>query len=77
MKSYVDILPKFLTRRFLAPDGRSELIAGRIPDKDASELLPVVNKLDRGLDGVRAAHPGYQSSTSPASPSSPRATAPA
>ncbi len=60
MKSYVDILPKFLTRRFLSSDGRSELIAGRIPDKDSSELLPVVNKLDRGLDAVRAAHPDYQ-----------------
>jgi predicted RND superfamily exporter protein len=60
MKSYVDILPKFLTRRFLSADGRSELVAGRIPDKDSSELLPVVNKLDRGLDPVRAAHPDYQ-----------------
>ena len=60
MQSYVDILPKFLTRRFLSADGRSELIAGRIPDKDSSELLPVVNKLDRGLDAVRVAHPGYR-----------------
>ena len=60
MKSYVDILPKFLTRRFLSPDGRSELVAGRIPDKDSSELLPIINKLDSGLQGVRAAHPGYQ-----------------
>ena len=59
MKSYVDILPKFLTRRFLAEDGQSELVAGRIPDKDASELLPVVNKLDRGLDAARRAHPAY------------------
>ena len=59
MQSYVEILPKFLTRRFLAADQRSELVAGRIPDKDASELLPVINNLDHGLDPVRAAHPGY------------------
>ena len=59
MKSYVGYLPKFLTRRFLAHDQRSELVAGRIPDKDASELLPVVNKLDHALDAVRVAHPGY------------------
>ncbi len=59
MKSYVDVLPAFLTRRFLAADGRAELISGRIPDKDASELLPLVNTLDRSLDAVRAAHPGY------------------
>ncbi len=60
MREYVDDLPRFLVRRFVAADGRSELIAGRIPDKDASELLPIVNRLDRGLDVVRAAHPGYK-----------------
>jgi predicted RND superfamily exporter protein len=59
MKSYVDVMPAFLTRRFLAADGRAELVSGRIPDKDASELLPLVNKLDRSLDAVRAAHPGF------------------
>ena len=60
MRGYVDVLPKFLVRRFIASDQRSELIAGRIPDKDASELLPVVNKLDRGLDKVRLSHPDYK-----------------
>ena len=59
LESYIGVLPKFLVQRFIASDGRSELIAGRIPDKDASELLPVVNKLDRSLDAVRKAHPGY------------------
>jgi predicted RND superfamily exporter protein len=60
MREYVDDLPRFLVRRFVAADGRSELIAGRIPDKDSSELLPIVNRLDSGLDAVRAAHPGYK-----------------
>ena len=60
MRQYVRILPQFLVRRFIASDQHAELIAGRIPDKDASELLPVVNKLDRGLDAVRAAHPDYK-----------------
>ena len=59
MESYVNYLPKFLTRRFLARDQRSELVAGRIPDKDASELLPIVNNLDHALDAVRTMHPGY------------------
>ena len=56
---YVKYLPKFLTRRFLSADEKSELVAGRIPDKDASELLPIVNKLESALDAVRAAHPAY------------------
>ena len=60
MSEYVGILPRFLVRRFVSADGRAELIAGRIPDKDSSELLPVVNRLDQGLDAVRAAHPAYK-----------------
>ena len=59
LKSYVDVLPKFLTRRFVSQDGSAELVAGRIPDRDASELLPIITKLDRSLDAVRAEHPDY------------------
>jgi predicted RND superfamily exporter protein len=35
-------------------------VSGRIPDVDASQLLPVVEKLDKALDVVRKAHPGYE-----------------
>ena len=35
------------------------VVSGRIPDVDASELLPVINELDKSLDTVREAHPGY------------------
>jgi predicted RND superfamily exporter protein len=60
MSQYVSYLPRFLVRRFVSADRRAELIAGRIPDKDSSELLPIVNRLDHGLDAVRAAHPNYK-----------------
>ena len=36
------------------------MVSGRIPDIDASQLLPVVEKLDKALDAVRKAHPGYE-----------------
>ena len=36
------------------------MVSGRIPDSDASQLLPVVEKLDNTLDAVRAKHPGYE-----------------
>ena len=36
------------------------MVSGRIPDIDASQLLPVVKKLDKALDDVRKAHPGYE-----------------
>jgi len=59
LKQYVDMLPEHLTRRFLTADKDAAVVTGRIPDIDASQLLPVVNQLDKALSGVRAAHPGY------------------
>jgi predicted RND superfamily exporter protein len=59
LKQYVDILPKHLTRRFVSADEDAVIVSGRIPDVDASKLLPVINELDAALDDVREAHPGY------------------
>jgi predicted RND superfamily exporter protein len=60
LKQYVDILPEHLTRRFISANQDSVVVSGRIPDVDASQLLPVINKLDRALDDVRKMYPGYQ-----------------
>jgi hypothetical protein len=60
LRQYVDLLPELLTQRFVSPDRDAVVIAGRIPDIDASQLLPVVEQLDKSLDAVRAAHPGYR-----------------
>ena len=59
LKKYASYLPKPLIRRFVAADERSVVVSGRVPDKDASQLLPIVDKLDARLNAVRAAHPGY------------------
>jgi len=59
LKEYVDILPEHLTRRFISAEQDSVVVSGRIPDIDSSELLPVVDKLDKTLEDVRKAHPGY------------------
>ena len=56
---YAGYLPEPLIRRFVAADQKSVLVSGRIPDKDASKLLPTVDDLDHRLDQVRAAHKGY------------------
>ncbi|MBS0243367.1 MAG: MMPL family transporter, partial [Proteobacteria bacterium] len=53
------ILPEHLVRRFIAPDQKSVLVTGRLPDVDASQILPVVDKIDHALDAVRRANPGY------------------
>lgn len=60
LKQYVDILPEHLTRRFISENKDAVVVSGRIPDIDASQLLPVINKLDKTLDAVRQAHPGYE-----------------
>ena len=59
LKEYVDVLPKYLTRRFISANEDSVVVSGRIPDADASRLLPIVNELDQSLAGVRARYPGY------------------
>jgi predicted RND superfamily exporter protein len=59
LKSYVDLLPEHLTRRFIAAEQDAVVVSGRIPDLDASELLPQINALDSALSRVRAQHPGY------------------
>ena len=60
LKKYVGYLPKPLIRRFVSENEHAILVSGRIPDKDASALLPIVDKLDANLDKVRAAHKGYE-----------------
>jgi uncharacterized protein len=60
LKQYVDILPEHLVRRFISENKDAVVVSGRIPDKDASQLLPVVDQLDGTLGAVRAQHPGYE-----------------
>jgi hypothetical protein len=59
LKQYVDVLPPYLVRRFIDAKQDAVVVSGRIPDVDASQLLPVVNALNDKLNAVRAAHPGY------------------
>ncbi|MBU1211892.1 MAG: MMPL family transporter [Alphaproteobacteria bacterium] len=59
IKRYVSILPEHLVRRFISADERAVLVTARLPDIDASEILPVVDKIDEALNPVRAAHPEY------------------
>ncbi|MGE0697877.1 MAG: RND family transporter [Hyphomicrobiaceae bacterium] len=60
LKSYVQVLPQHLVRRFIAASEKAVLVTGRLPDVDASQILPVVDRIDRALDPVRKAHPGYE-----------------
>src|ERR1700686_473555 len=60
LRQYVDILPQYLTRRFIPAEQDAVLVSGRVPDVDAGQLLPVIESLDKALDQVRAKHPGYQ-----------------
>ena len=36
------------------------LVTGRLPDIDASQILPLVHKVDQALDPVRKAYPNYE-----------------
>jgi predicted RND superfamily exporter protein len=60
LKEYVSLIPEHLVRRFIDADQDAVVVAGRVPDLDSSQLLPVVEKLDHELDAVRKKHPGYE-----------------
>jgi uncharacterized protein len=60
LKDYVDILPDYLTKRFIDQKDNSVVVTGRIPDIDVSDLLPIIEKLDANLTAVRKANPGYR-----------------
>ncbi|MDN5005123.1 RND family transporter [Bradyrhizobium sp. GCM10027634] len=60
LKEYVGVIPEHLVRRFIDAEQDAVVVAGRVPDKDSSQLLPIVDKLDGELDAVRKKHPGYE-----------------
>jgi len=60
LRKYVDMLPDHLKRRFIAEGDDAVMVAGRVPDADASQLLPIVERIDHALEPARAAHPGYK-----------------
>jgi predicted RND superfamily exporter protein len=60
LREYVDLLPDHLTRRFIAAGQDAVVVSGRIPDLDASELLPVIEELDQALAEVRAENSDYR-----------------
>ena len=59
LKEYVDVLPKYLSRRFISENQDAVVVSGRVPDLDSSQILPTVEKLDAAMGAVRSAHPGY------------------
>jgi predicted RND superfamily exporter protein len=59
LKQYVDLLPAYLTRRFISAKQDAVIVNGRVPDADASKLLPIVDALDKKLSGLSAKYPGY------------------
>ncbi len=60
IKSYVDVLPKHLTRRFIDENESAVLVTARLPDIDSSEILPIVEKIDAALEPLRKENPQFE-----------------
>ena len=56
---YVDQLPLFLVNRFIAKDELSAVVFGLVPDQSLTQLVPIVDQIERRLNTVRKANPGY------------------
>jgi uncharacterized protein len=59
LRQYVDELPVFLVRRFVAEDQNSVMVFGLVPDKSLTQLVPIVAQIESRLNAVRKADPGY------------------
>ncbi|HFB2048193.1 MAG: MMPL family transporter [Hyphomicrobiaceae bacterium] len=59
IKGYVRILPTHLQARFLSKDKKATLVTGRLPDIDASDILPQVKLINNALQPIRQANPDY------------------
>ncbi len=59
VRSYVRVLPEHLVRRFIDKEEHSVLVTGRLPDVDASEILPVVDRIEKALEPVRQEFSGF------------------
>jgi predicted RND superfamily exporter protein len=60
IKSYVDILPKHLVHRFIDESESAVLVTARLPDIDASQILPIVEKIDKALEPIRKENAAFQ-----------------
>jgi hypothetical protein len=60
VQKYLNILPEHLVRRFVAKEQNAVLVTGRLPDIDSSQVLPVVEKIDRSLDPIRKDYPAFR-----------------
>ena len=59
LRQYVDELPVFLVRRFVAKGENSVVVFGLVPDTSLTRLVPIVDQLESRLNSVRKADPGY------------------
>jgi predicted RND superfamily exporter protein len=59
LHKYVDELPVFLVRRFIAKDEKSVIVFGLVPDRNLTQLVPIVNQIEARLNGVRKSDYGY------------------
>ena len=59
VQKFVKLLPEHLVRRFIDKEQNAVLVTGRLPDVDSSKILPVVERIDRALDGLRKEYPAY------------------
>ena len=44
----------------ISAEQNAVIVSGRVPDSDASRLLPIVDEVDHKLNSVRAKYPGYK-----------------
>ena len=69
LKEYVNLIPKYLVRRFISANQDAVVVSGRVPDLDSSQILPVVESSTirwmpcaRRIPATRSPSPGCRRS---------------
>ncbi|MDA7947558.1 MAG: MMPL family transporter [Hyphomicrobiaceae bacterium] len=57
LADYISRLPEHLAQRFISKDESAALVTGRLPNLDAEDTVPVLEKLDASLSDLRAKYP--------------------
>lgn len=57
LEDYIKRMPEHVTERFISKDESAALVTGRLPNLDAEDTVPVLQKLDASLSDLRAQYP--------------------
>lgn len=64
LAAVLDVLPPNVSQRFVNSEANAAMLTGYMADLTADQSKPIIDRLERALEPLRAAYPGYQMTVS-------------